>query len=336
MTILLVAFLVGAAAHGVDDFARARGKVRAYEDAQQSLARIAWETGQAPADLARCEREARELEQRAQACLVEARELYRRGGIATASDSSSIRDYAAVLSALGDYDLAAEALERAVQGAAGDGALWLALGENLSKMGSARRPDAFQALRKALSVEPPASVAAKAWFALGDLYRTEGLFEFSRENFEAALEAAPEDIRTRIALAALKVRGGRIVDGSKDLDALGNAAQPFDAETRVLLREAIADFEGARRNFPDTAENHAAYARLLYRAGRIQGAILAANRAVRLNPDDAETWKFIGLVQMQLGNTEQAAKAYERSLQINPGQPDLQRLLEQLKKAEVE
>src|SRR5690606_19543738 len=74
-------------------------------------------------------------------------------------------------------------------------------------------------------------------------------------------------------------------------------------------------------------------ARLLYLAGRIPEAILAARRAADLAGDRVEIWNFLGAIQSQMGDLNGAIEAYEASLRVQPDQANIQQGLEQLKQA---
>lgn len=278
--------------------------------------------------------EALKLEKTARKELAFAIEVYDKAGIARSNDAGMLQDYAALRNLAGDYDLAAEALERVLGQGPQDAALLAVYGENLARVGPGRRQDAFDALRKALDLHPEPPLEAFVQRELGMLYREEGLNEFARECYERAHAIAPDEVRTRLALASLEAQRGEMAAAWSGLAEIGPAElQPHDVELRTLLRVALDDFDRYRRTFPDTAENQAAYARLLYQAARVPEAVMAANRAVRLNPADAETWKFLGDVQYQLGNAPQARKAYEKSLEANPDQTAVKQRMERLPQA---
>jgi cytochrome c-type biogenesis protein CcmH/NrfG len=97
-----------------------------------------------------------------------------------------------------------------------------------------------------------------------------------------------------------------------------------------MLRKALLTFERTGGWFEDTAANHAAYAKLLYRAGRITDAVLAARRSVILNEGDYETWNFIAAMQLQVGNLEHAEQAYGHSLTARPDQPEIEKQRRQI------
>jgi Flp pilus assembly protein TadD len=304
------------------DFEEAYELSRRLETAQS-----AWHDALKSGDPAAIERQEAKLRETATVT----RNAYEAAGANASEDPVVLHRYAAALRSLGDHDLAAGVLTRAVRLAPEEAALWMHLGADLAESGPGVREEAFQALHKSLELEAKSPTAAQAHFLLGDLYYREGLFDFAREHQESALRLEPDHVRARIALAALRISAGEVLEGSRDLDALGRRAQPYDAETRVLLREALTDFDAARRVFPDTPEHHAAYARALYRAARFPDAILAARRAATLNPEDFDTWNFIAAVQGQLGNLPQARDAYTKSLEANPDQPQVRAILEEMK-----
>ena len=319
---------VFAAAAGAD-LSEARAKLDEYDAARKALTEVVQKRY---ADPAQQQRDALRYEQKTQRTLREARQLYEDGGILASEDLEALRDYVRLLRDLGYHDLAAEALEHAVTLAPEDARLWALLGESLIELGPSRRKDALAVLRKPLAIDGTSPEAAKAHFLLGDLYRREGLYAFAKDHYTQAAALAPGDARTVIHLAAMKAREGDVIGSEADLAKLGRAAQPYDAETRTLLREALAGFDSRRRWFPDTAAHHRAYSRLLYRAARMTGTLLAARRAARLDPTDFETWNFMASVQLQLGNAQQTVEMFEQSLKAKADQPEVTKTIEGLKK----
>ena len=278
--------------------------------------------------------EALQLEQDARRELAEAISVYDKTGIVNSGDAGMLKDYALLRTRAGDYDLAAETLERVLSREGGDAAVWQQYGSCLALTGPGRRQDAFDALRKALSLGPAADLEGVIQRDLGMLYRDEGLYQFARECYERAATLLPGDVRTQLALAALDAREGAMASSWKRISGIDPQQLPLhDVELRTLLRVALDEFDRAHRALPDTAGEQAAYARLLYQSSRVPESIMAANRAVRLMPGDADTWKFLGDVQYQLGNASQARKAYEKALEIQPDQPALRQRLERLPQA---
>ncbi len=231
----------------------------------------------------------------------------------------------------GYHDLAAEHQEQAVEARPENAALWLALGQQRIALGPAGMEAAFKALMQAqrLNQEDDA-ISADIAYALAQVYYRRGLYNFAREHVYQAVAQDVDNLEAQVLLAALEAREGAILAASQRLEAQGRALQPLDAETRILLRESLAHFDRTRRTFPDTAEQHFAYARLLYRAGRIHEAVLALQRCTTLEPEDIETWNFLAAIHMQVGNYPASRDAYARSLELNPDQPQIRSAYDQL------
>ncbi len=325
VALCLVTMMIARAAPG--DVDAARDKLREAREAGKALKTLV-ETGITSAAQ---QQEATEHATAAQAALAEAARLFTEANAAASKDPAVLRDYAEVLTRRGDFDLAAEALQRAVDRKPGDAALQVKLGLACAGVGPAKRREALEVLRHAVTLELSPEDAARAWYALGDIYHREKLYAFARECYEKALTFEPSHVLARIGLAALDTREGKIPEAFKRMDEVGRAAQPHDAHVRVLLRDALMDFDARRRRFADTAENHAAYANLLYRAGRIPEAIMAANRAVHMRPEDFKTLNFIAAMQLQMGNLGEGMAAYEKSLKVHSEQPRIRRQLTELR-----
>ncbi|MGH9333464.1 MAG: tetratricopeptide repeat protein, partial [Vicinamibacteria bacterium] len=64
-----------------------------------------------------------------------------------------------------------------------------------------------------------------------------------------------------------------------------------------------------------------------YLKGEYRKAVEYLERAMTLRPPDALLLNALGYSHLQLGNTERARGAFERSLQMEPGQSEVERLL---------
>jgi TolB-like protein/predicted Zn-dependent protease len=86
--------------------------------------------------------------------------------------------------------------------------------------------------------------------------------------------------------------------------------------------EAIAEAERAMALNPNDADNHYALARVLIWAGRSREAIDLYKRAMRLDPYyPAQYLLKLGLAQFCVGDLENAATTFERARKRNPGLP---------------
>jgi len=264
------------------------------------------------------------------AALKQAQAAYEAAGAPTDASTDVLFEYADTVRLLGYFDLAGEAMETVVAREPENARAWAVLGASKIECGPKLEPRGLEALQKSVALDGASEESAVARVALGKLYYKQGLYDFASEELEKAVAAAPDDAEAVIRLAALQARGGQIREASDAINALGKAAQPHDALARVLLRECLDTFERDGGIFEDTAENHIAFSKLLYRAARIPEALLAASRAVALNPADFDTLNFAGSMYIQMGNADGARQAYEKSLSVNPDQPTVKDALKQL------
>lgn len=267
---------------------------------------------------------------KAQEFLRQARAAFDDAGSARSDDVEVLRDYSTTLEGCGDFDLAAEALQRATSLKPDDAALWLALGRALSRLGEQRAQDAVDALRQAIDVDTTNVATADAYVVLGQIYQDRRLFDLSREYVEKAIAVNPDHAGAKFMLAVARLRDGAVLEASNELDQLG--ALPPDLGQRLpdLLSDAIQGFQKTQKVFADTAENHMAYAKLLFRAGRSQEALWAAERSVALDSGNFAAWNFVGDLSQQFGRIDRARQAYNRSLELKPDQPRTQESLKAL------
>lgn len=87
--------------------------------------------------------------------------------------------------------------------------------------------------------------------------------------------------------------------------------------------EAFASIQTWAAQSPSLAEPRMELARLYSEFGNKEAATNTLADAVKLNPDDARQWAAFGKVREETGNNAQAMVNYQRSLEINPGQPDV-------------
>jgi len=314
--------MLGAAAQGASVLQRAREAFAAYE--KETAAK---ETALAQGRF----NEVGSHETAARKALLDAKAAYDEAGAPGSLDKEEIFRYGTVLEQLGYDDLRGEAMERAVTLAPEDARAWAELGAAKIACGPKHEVRGLEALRKSLALDATSKESAVAQTALGKLYYAQGLYDLSREALEKAVALAPANAEAVIRLAALQVRAGKIAEANAAIDALGQAARPYDATTRVLLRDCLETYENDGRYFDDTASNHVAFAKLLYRAGRLPEAVLAGSRAVRLDPKDTKTLNLIGSIYMQIGNGDGARQSYEKSLEADPNQPDVAAVIQKLK-----
>lgn len=301
----------------------ARAKWAEYESAQRAQEE-ARNQGNAGA--------AQEQVEKARQALSGAVALYQKAGAAASKDLSVRQEYTKALRIRGDFDWAAEVLKGSVALEPSNASLWREYGEALFRGTTELRRQAGPAFQKALELDGTAPEAVRSHTDLGDVYFDQALYPFARQHYEAALALQADYTPARIGRALMILQAGNLLQGSQELDALGGAAKDFDTLVRTRLRRILADFDRSGR-LEDTVENHQAYCRLAYRAGRPVDALLAAERVLKLDPANVDTLNFVGAVCGQVGNLAQARSAYAKSLEIKPDQPHVRETLQELDKA---
>jgi tetratricopeptide (TPR) repeat protein len=233
---------------------------------------------------------------------------------------------------LGDHDLAGEIAQSLIDDGAERADLWREYGSCLLTMGVKKEQQGVDALYKSLALDKMSADALATWNELSTYYLKNSMPQAATTTVAAALAINPADVRARLAQVVLHVFDGNIAEAGKGLVEVGRDAQPYDFVLRSQLRIALADFDTHRRIFSDNPENHFAYAKVLYYAGRSPQAILVGNRAASLAKNNTEMWNFLGQVQGQSGDFPGAQRSYENSLKADSTQSNIQQAVEQLKK----
>lgn len=207
---------------------------------------------------------------------------------------------------------------------------------------AAGRPaDAIREYRAALAVSP---ADARAVNGLADALEATGNRAAAIPFLErlAADPAADSDAWARLGAAYLAA--SRAPDASAAFEeavALGEVTQPtmdgliaaYTAESRFAeASSAAGEFE---RRWPSAAAGERA-AWLAFRAGDYQRAVEAYRRAAALEPHSTKAWNGVGVCALNAwllsdrldgAAREEARRAFERSLEVDPSQRKVERLL---------
>ena len=321
LTLVLTLATYFTSASAQDALNEARRKVE-----QSSAAEEAMRAAQASNDIQTAEERRRQVGR----LLREARDLYAEADAAEARDPELLSEYARLLERTDDPDLAAAVLTRLTSLSPDDAEAWVRLGKALSRLGESKALDAKSAFDRALSLEAEPAVRGQAYAGLGRLYYDLGLYELAEETLIEVLPLASQDIETIIALAALHLRRGSVIVAADTLDSVGPALAPYSVLLQGYLVKALADFDLNRVWFPDAAPFHLAYAKLLYRAGRLSEAMGILERSLELNDENHVSWNLLGSFRSQAGNIEGAREAFTHSLALNPRQPRTRQSLDAL------
>nr|HPJ98934.1 tetratricopeptide repeat protein [Candidatus Hydrogenedentota bacterium] len=273
-------------------------------------------------------------EAKAEERFAEARRLFEDAGGMQLDDAEALADYARVLSAQYDADLAADALRKATRLAPENAELWLALGRGLLSPLYPRPEEAKRALTQAVKLGEGGAVEGASRAVLGQYYWNRRLFDFAEEQWVQALDVAPGEFLAQAGLAAVLARRGAVQEASERVAALNQASPDVLASLVQMLGAALNDFAHSGLWFDDTADAHFAYASLLFRAGKYVDCVAPLERTVTLDPKNPVAWNMLGSISMQLGHMERARDAFEASLKLNPEQERTREALKALRAGE--
>lgn len=197
---------------------------------------------------------------------------------------------------------------------------------------------------KAATELSPHRVAAQE--TLGVIYRdirgvAQGALEWGTKSFEKALELEPRNPVLLTELGKLKVIENQIAE-AKELFGRAIELMPeyLDANLQLSLldekeqktEEAIRRLETLVQLYPFNTEVLFQLGRLYFNADRIDEAIDLFQQIIRFAPNHANAHYSLGLAYERKGEREAALKEFEKVLTLNPGNEDVMRKIEELKK----
>jgi tetratricopeptide (TPR) repeat protein len=215
----------------------------------------------------------------------------------------------------GDFRAAAQAADQLRQRYPNHPAGWYWAVRAYQKLGVA-------ALTRAGEVEPE---SPRIHALLGDVYQRRGMFREAEQEYSKILALQPDNIAGLAGLAAAYLHDARLDEAQaaarKALDR-----DPNDSEINILMGEILV----AQRQY-ETAEPylrhgltarpdllprvHALLGRVYARAGRSKEAINELNQGLASDEDGSVYYQLARLYQ-NLGETKNAAAAFEKSRQI--------------------
>ena len=186
----------------------------------------------------------------------------------------------------------------------------------------ARRTGAFDVPRPSSSERDPLAALVRGKFAvmIGDE-------NAAREEYQAALAAAPDSIDARINLAALDFRSGRAVEAERGfrlaLEQNPREPQILAPLGLVLLSqgraaEAKTFLERATRLQPDLAQALAGLGAVYYMDGDFARAAETLERAIHFEPNDSTAHFNLGAAYLKLGRVVEARVRFQRALELRP------------------
>lgn len=142
---------------------------------------------------------------------------------------------------------------------------------------------------------------------MGEIYYTEGLCYQKLENWEAAKKAFQETLK----------------HNASDTDALYNLARLYYNEDELDI--ALAYLEQAEALLSPN-EDPMILALMAYIAdgqGNPQLAMTLYNRTLAINPDSAQTWFYLGKIQIQLQSYPEALESLQKAASLDSNDPEI-------------
>ena len=202
---------------------------------------------------------------------------------------------------------------------------------------------AIQYGREATRVEPE---NYQSWLSLGGVYHAvtplglKGAYEGARAAYERAVVLAPTNPSIILALARLEAANGSTKAARGEIRRALEMKPDYTEATFYLsqlevqegnIDRAIASVESASLLSPLNPVIFFQLGFLKYNKPDNRGAILSLERAVELNTDYANARYFLGLAYYRAGRADEAIGQFERIAQLNPGNTDVAKILENLR-----
>lgn len=225
----------------------------------------------------------------------------------------------------GDMAGAVKNLRRAIDAGYQNDTVWALLARAMVAAGEG------QAVLAEFAAKPISDRTQKAHVlaALGDAHLAKGQRNEAEQNYEAALESDPSNVRARAGAARLKAAAGDLAGALSDLDAaLAQPASTDQAEVYFLKAgillsqnqpaEAIAALEGAIKVKPGSVENHFALVSLLTRQDKPDLArerLAEMKKAVGKHPTTLHLQAFLDFRE---GKVKEARESIEQVIRQAP------------------
>lgn len=168
-------------------------------------------------------------------------------------------------------------------------------------------------------------------YLLGTVYRQIGDLERAEQFLLRAESLAPDDRRVLLEIATVFENTGRFDDALRRVRAI-HEREPDDPSIANFYGYLLAE-KGERLEFAaglieralEADQGNGYYLDSLgwvkYRQGEYREAVELLRSAIAAVGDDAVIWEHLGDALAELGMMKEAAAAYERSFQLDPGRP---------------
>ncbi|MFI5280235.1 MAG: tetratricopeptide repeat protein [Gemmatimonadales bacterium] len=185
-------------------------------------------------------------------------------------------------------------------------------------------PEAVQSFVRALELDPKMSVAQRN---LEIVYRHNGFYDRRIAELRERLRRRSDDREAHWELGRAYASVGQLEEASAEFEAM-IGADPADLgallqlalveQRRGRLDRALEWLQQAREREPDSSVVEFHRGEVLYHQGMNEDSRAALERAVALNPDNADAWHLLAFVLGDGGLKDEARAASRKAKELNP------------------
>lgn len=216
-----------------------------------------------------------------------------------------------------DYDAAIKTLELATMIRPEAPEAYINLGVAYSNKGEPEK--AIEAYRKALELQPGQK---DAMLNLASVLTTQERYGEAGEIYAEYLEGNPDAMEVRQNLAAIFLRAALELDVQASSAAEGKKQELTQkaVEYRQRAHQVYRDLLDSEQTVDAATYFNAGLA--LYQAGEYVEAARAFNKVIELNPEDTEAYELVGAAYLMAEDFEQATAALEKLVELIPNDAD--------------
>jgi Tfp pilus assembly protein PilF len=135
-----------------------------------------------------------------------------------------------------------------------------------------------------------------------------------------ALKADPRDIEAHLGCARICIANGKL-DDARDFIDCAMTVEPWNQDANGLLSQLENSvYSSDPQSDPDAFYQSAQSKRA---AGDYQGAIEDLNILLQQTPDFSAAYNDLGVLYYETGDKSRAQESYEKSLELDPDQPNV-------------
>ena len=209
----------------------------------------------------------------------------------------------------GDAGRSKEQYEKALQLAPHDSPTFkqatvkLALINGAELLAKGRLAEAQREFDKVLAAEPRNPIAR---FSLAAVYHGLGDMAHAQQLLHSLVEEYPDNLDVRLRLGALYLELGRLDDAAHELeDVIDRAKDTPQARSAAKLLDNIRSTEKGSATLGMSVDEQ----------------ITLYKTILQENPDDRQVWLDLGLLYIKLQRRDEARKAFEQVIRLDPNDP---------------